>query len=79
MPNELLAGGGDEPVRSVNLALLVVALEHFEADALAHGVEVGEVDSVGNGQRRSVGDHECRSESMTVANGKMLMTMLRCV
>eukprot|EP00962_Isochrysis_galbana_P042216 scaffold15712_cov84-Isochrysis_galbana.AAC.2 len=30
-------------------------------------------------ERRSVGDHECRSESMTVANGKMLMLMLRCV
>jgi len=44
----------------------------------ALGVACGTKAIPGDGGR-SVGDHECQSESMTVANGKLLMTMLRCV
>eukprot|EP00962_Isochrysis_galbana_P002242 scaffold588_cov152-Isochrysis_galbana.AAC.1 len=46
VPDKFLARGGDEPLRGVDLALLAVSLEHLEADALARGVEVIEVDAV---------------------------------
>eukprot|EP00962_Isochrysis_galbana_P048429 scaffold20198_cov160-Isochrysis_galbana.AAC.2 len=49
VPYDFFARGGDESVRSVDFALLAVALDHFEAGALARGVEVGEVDSIGDG------------------------------
>eukprot|EP00962_Isochrysis_galbana_P014608 scaffold4187_cov118-Isochrysis_galbana.AAC.1 len=49
MPNELFAGGVDEPIRGVDLALFAVALHHLEASAFARVVEVGEIDSIGDG------------------------------
>eukprot|EP00962_Isochrysis_galbana_P021568 scaffold6362_cov123-Isochrysis_galbana.AAC.6 len=49
VPDEFLARGRDEPLRGVDLALLAVALEHFEARASARLVEVREGDSIGDG------------------------------